>query len=320
MQALDLKRKGWKQREIAAFLDVTEAAVSQWFATARCGGPDALRSHPRPGPIPRLTDEELHRLPDFLWHGPEAYGFRGEVWTCGRIAGVIAQEFGIRYSKSQVSRLLKQLEWTPQVPIVRAIQRDEAAIELWRAEVWPELLHRARREHRELVFVDESGFYLLPGVVKTYAPKGQTPVVREWQTRDHLSVMGAVTPCGKTYTMVREESLNGLHAIEFLLHLGHVAGDRLLMIWDGSPIHRRAEVGEFLAEVGRAIHLEILPPYAPDLNPVEWMWKHLKQVELRNLACLDFEMLHMELHLALGRLRRKSNLVHSFFEGAGLVL
>ena len=237
-----------------------------------------------------------------------------------RIAGVIGQEFGVRYSKSQVSRLLKRLGWTPQVPLVRAIQRDEEAIERWRAEVWPELLKRARRDCRRLVFVDESGFYLLPGIVKTYAPRGQTPIIHEWQTRDHLSVMGAITPEGKIYTMVRQESLNGLHSIEFLLHLGRVAGDRLLLIWDNSPIHRRAEVMEFLAEIGRAIDLELLPPYAPDLNPVEWMWKQLKQVELRNMACLDLEVLHMELHLALGRLRQKPNLVPSFFEGAGLEL
>jgi transposase len=320
MRALDLEREGRTQREIADILDVTEAAVSKWLAAARRGGPEALRSHPAPGPIPQLTDGQLRRLPDFLWHGAEAYGFRGEVWTCARIAGVIAQEFGLRYSKSQVSRLLKRLEWTPQVPIVHAIQRDEEAIERWRAEVWPELRRRARRERREPVFVDESGVYLLPGVVKTYAPKGETPVLHEWQTRDHLSVMGAVTPGGKIYTMVRPESLNGMHVIEFLFHLGRTAGDRLLLIWDGSPIHRRAEVGEFLAQVGRAIHLEVLPTYAPDLNPVEWMWSHLKQVELRNLAGLNLEMLHMELHLALGCLRQKSYLVESFFEGAGLEL
>ena len=320
MRALDLERQGWKQCEIAAVLGVTEAAVSQWVAAARCGGLEALRSHPRPGAIPKLTDEQLSLLPDYLWHGPDAYGLRGEVWTCARIAGIIGQEFGVRYSKSQVSRLLKRLGWTPQVPLVRAIQRDEDAIERWRAEVWPELLKRARRERRRLVFVDESGFYLLPGVVKTYAPRGQTPILHEWQTRDHLSVMGAVTPEGKIYTMVRQESLNGLHSIEFLLHLGRVAGDRLMLIWDNSPIHRRVEVMEFLAEVGRAIDLEFLPPYAPDLNPVEWMWKHLKQVELRNLTCLDLEVLHMELHLALGRLRQKSNRVPTFFEGAGLEL
>ena len=140
----------------------------------RAGGP---RSHPpRRGVTPKLTPEQIRLIPDFLWHGAEAYGFRGEVWTCDRVAGVIREEFGVSYSKSQVSRLLKRLGWTPQVPITRAIQRDEEAIERWRVESWPELKERARRERRELVFVDESGFYLLPGVVKTYAPKARTPV------------------------------------------------------------------------------------------------------------------------------------------------
>ena len=90
-----------------------------------------------------------------------------------------------------------------------------------------------------LVFVDESGFYLLPGVVKTYAAEGQTPILRAKPTRDHLSVMGGLTPRGKVYTLVRQESLNGLHSIELLVLLGRVAGTRLLVIWDGSPIHRR---------------------------------------------------------------------------------
>ncbi len=103
--------------------------------------------------------------------------------------------------------------------------------------------------------MDESGFYLLPGVVKTYSPRGETPVLNEWQTRDHLSVMGAVTPRGKIATMVRPGSLNKMHVIECLLHLGHAVGDRLLRIWDRSPIHRRAEVGEFLARVGAGLVL-----------------------------------------------------------------
>jgi transposase len=319
MQALELKQQGWKQRDIAAALGATEAAVSQWLAAARSGGRDALRSHTdRRGSRPRLTLPQRRLIPDFLWHGPEAYGFRGEVWTCGRVAEVLQEEFGISYSTSQVSRLLKRIGWTPQVPLTRAIQRDEEAIERWRIESWPVLKERARRERRTLVFVDESGFYLLPGVVKTYAPEGETPVVDEWQTRDHLSVMGGVTPEGGVYSLVRPTSLNGLHSIEFLVHLGHSAGDRLLVIWDGSPIHRRAEVKAFLVEAGDAIHLEPLPPYAPDLNPVEWLWKHLKKVELRNLTCLDLEQLHMELHLALGRVRQKLRLIRSFFEGAGL--
>ena len=198
MRALELHQQGWNQRDIAAALGATEGAVSQWLAAARRGGPEALASHTdRRGVAPKLTPEQVRLIPDFLWHGAEAYGFRGDVWTCDRVAGVIREEFGVSYSKSQVSRLLKHLGWTPQVPITRAIQRDEEAIARWRVESWPALKEKARRERRKLVFVDESGFYLLPGVVKTYGPRGRTPVVDEWQTRDHLSVMGGVTPRGQ---------------------------------------------------------------------------------------------------------------------------
>jgi transposase len=319
MRALELHQQGWIQHDIAAALGATESAVSQWLASARHGGPGALASHTdRRGVDPRLTPEQVRLIPDFLWHGAESYGFRGDVWTCDRVAGVIREEFGVTYSKSQASRLLKHLGWTPQVPITRAIQRDEGAIARWRVGSWPAAKEKARRERRKLVFVDESGFYLLPGVVKTYAPRARTPVVDEWQTRDHLSVMGGVTPEGKVYTLVRPQSLNGLHTIAFLVHLGRLAGDRLLVIWDGSPIHRRAEVSAFVAEAKGKIHVEPLPAYAPDLNPVEWLWRHLKDVELANVACLDLDQLHQELHLALGRLRQKPSLVQSFFEGAEL--
>jgi len=321
MQALRLNEQGWRQCDIAAALGVTKGAVSQWLSAARLGGPEALRSQPHRGGPARLTPQQKRLVPDFLGHGAEAYGFRGEVWTCRRIAKVLVQEFGVSYSRSQVSRLLKELEWTPQVPLTRALQRDEQAIERWRGEVWPEIKQRAQKERRTLVFVDESGFYLLPGVVRTYAPRGLTPILKEWKTRDHLSVMAGVTPQGKVYSLVRQESLNGLHTVVFLTHLRYMAGPRLLVIWDGSPIHRRTEVKEFLAEGAvRRIHIEALPPYAPDLNPAEWMWNHLKEVEMRNLACLDLEQLHMEFHLALGRIRQRPCLIRSFFAGAGLTL
>src|SRR5213078_4194264 len=139
MRALSLREQGWKQRAIADALGVSEQAVSQWLAVARRGGPDALRAHPAPGRPPRLTVEQRRLIPDFLWHGPEAYSFRGEVWTCARVAHVLREEFGVAYHKGHVSRLLKELHWTPQVPITRAIQRDEEAIERWRAAVWPAL-------------------------------------------------------------------------------------------------------------------------------------------------------------------------------------
>jgi transposase len=321
LRALRLKQQGWSQRDIAAALGVSEVSVSCWLTRARFGGPEALRTRPAPGCPPKLSSAQKRLIPEFLWHGAEAYGFRGEVWTCARIAKVIEEEFGVAYHKDHVGRLLHELQWTPQVPVTRAIQRDEEAIRRWRDEVWPQLQQRAKRERRVLVFEDESGFYLLPGVVRTYAPKGQTPVIRNQQTRHHLSVMGGMTPAGKVYTLARQESLNGMHSIEFLRHLLRVAGRRLLVIWDGSPIHRRVAVKEFVASTRRKIWLEALPAYAPDLNPWdEGGWHHLKYVQMGNLVCRDLEELHEEFHLAVARLRQKPHLVRSFFTQAGLTL
>jgi transposase len=321
LRALHLKQQGWYQRDIADALGVSEETVSRWLTRARDDGPAALRARPAPGRPPKLSPEQKRLIPEFLWHGPEAYGFRGQVWTRARIARVIEEEFGVRYHKTHVGRLLQELRWTPQVPIRRAVQRDEEAIRRWRDEVWPELQRRARRERRVLVFEDESGFYLLPGLVRTYAPEARTPVLREKQTRDHLSVMGGMTPAGKVYTLARQESLNGLHSVEFLLHLVRVAGPRLLVIWDGSPIHRRAEVKEFVAGTRGKVWLEALPGYAPDLNPWdEGGWHHLKNVQMRNLVCRDLEELHQGFHLAVHRLRQKPHLVQSFFAQAGLKL
>lgn len=316
---MHLMQEGWSRHDIAEALGVSRMSVGRWLARARDGGPDALRAHPSPGATPKLSAAQKRLIPEFLWHGPEAYGFRGEVWTRARIAQVIEEEFGVRYHKGHVGKLLQELRWTPQVPIRRALQRDEEAIRRWRDDVWPELRRQARRERRVLVFEDESGFYLLPGLVRTYAPEGHTPVIREKQTRDHLSVMGGMTPAGKVYTLARQESLNGLHCVEFLQHLLCVAGERLLVIWDGSPIHRRAAVKEFVAGTRGKVWLEALPGYAPDLNPWdEGGWNHLKHVEMRNLVCRDLEEVHQEFYLAVGRLRQKPHLVPAFFAQAGL--
>jgi transposase len=321
LRALSLKHEGWSQRMIAEALGVSDPAVSHWLAIAERGGVEALRSHPSAGRVSRLTVEQKRQIPEFLWHGAEAYGFGGQVWTCARIALVIEKEFDVRYNKDHVGRLLKELGWTPQMPIRRATQRDEEAIQRWRTEIWPELLKRARRERRVLVFEDESGFYLLAGLVRTYAPVAQTPVIREKQTRDHLSVMGGMTPEGKVYTLVRQKSLNGLHSIEFLIHLLRVTGKRLLVIWDGSPIHRRIEVKDFVAGTRGKIWLEALPGYAPDLNPWdEGGWNHLKHVQMRNVVSHDLEELHEQFHLAISRLRHRPHVIRSFFAQAGLAL
>jgi transposase len=130
-RAWELKHQGWNQQDIAAALGVTPGAVSQWLKRAREQGVEALRRHPAPGRQPRLTAEQLTQLPALLAPGPEAYGFRGQVWTCRRVAEVIRRMFGVAYHPAHVSRLLHAVRHRVQRPVARATQRDEAAVRAW---------------------------------------------------------------------------------------------------------------------------------------------------------------------------------------------
>lgn len=170
------------------------------------------------------------------------------------------------------------------------------------------------------MFIDESGFYLLPGRVATWAPCGQTPVLRWPVTRDHLSVMSAITPTGRLFTRVRPTAFTSTDSVAFLRHVQRHVDGKLLVIWDGAPIHR-GEVRQFLADGGaQQVHLERLPAYAPDLNPDEGVWQHLKHVEMRNLCCPTLAALRRHLRLAIMRLRMKPHLLRACFASAGLAL
>jgi transposase len=169
---------------------------------------------------------------------------------------------------------------------------------------------RALKEGRTIVFADQSGFYLLPTVVRTYAPVGRTPVLHERLGRDHLSAMSAVTLDGRLYMIEQQKAFKGEDAVRFLKHLmRHITG-KLLLIWDGSPIHRGRAVKDFLASgAASRVRLEQLPGYAPDLNPDEGIWRHLKYVELKNLCCQSLAELKVELRKAKERLRHKKDVI-----------
>src|SRR5512143_1785971 len=152
-----------------------------------------------------------------------------------------------------------------------------------------------------------------------YAPRGQTPILRVFQTRDHLAVMSGITLEGNLFTMTRYEAMAGTDSVHFLKHLRVQLDRKLLVVWDGSPIHRAQEVKTYLADgATKHIHLERLPSYAPDLNPDEGTWKHLKRVELANVCCADLLDLRSQVYLAISRLRRKPHTIQSFFAQAGL--
>ena len=166
--------------------------------------------------------------------------------------------------------------------------------------------------------MDESGFYLLPLAVSTYAPRGEKPRLTETVTRDHLSVISGVTPTGKVYLNIHAGSISGREVVRFLAHLErHIAG-RLLVIWDGASIHRNHQVREFLA-AGHASRMELvqLPGYASELNPDEGVWHTLKRKELANVACADLPELRQELRRAASRLQRRPKVVQGYFREAG---
>src|SRR5919107_1235281 len=139
LRALELKERGWKQTQIADALGVSEGAVSQWMKRAREEGVQALRHKPPPGAPSRLSEDERAKLPELVAQGAEAHGFKGEVWTCERVAVVIRREFGVSYHPAHVSRLLAKLRLSLQKPQRLADQRDEDAIEHWKEKKWPSL-------------------------------------------------------------------------------------------------------------------------------------------------------------------------------------
>jgi transposase len=189
--------------------------------------------------------------------------------------------------------------------------------------VAPRALSRHRkkgaREGRTLVFIDEAGFYLLPAVVATYAPIGETPVLPEMVGHEHLSVISAVTPQGELRTRFYEKAITGAEVVRFLQHLSHrLPGGRFWIFWDGAPIHRGEGVKQFLARVPAGqFRITPLPGYAPELNPDEGVWDTLKNDELANVSCLELGGLGIELRAGVRRLQRHPEVVRGFFKAAG---
>jgi len=169
-----------------------------------------------------------------------------------------------------------------------------------------------------ILWLDESGFYLLPAAVRTYAPRGQTPILRVPLSRDHLSVISGISPAGELFLMARERALTSTDVARFLRHLLKIIPAPLLVIWDGGPIHRGQPVKDLLAEVGRdRLQVEPLPAYAPDLNPDEGIWNHLKRVELRNVCCENLRHLRDALREAAIRLCTKPAIIQGCVREAG---
>jgi transposase len=283
-------------------------------------GPEALKPKSRQGQGAWLSEEQLRKLPVILERGPESFSFSGEIWTCPRIARVIEREFGVLYDPDHVRRLMPRLNWTCKNPVLRASQRNDARVLDWLTRVWPAMLKNAKKEGRTVIFVDESGFCMGPVVGRTWSPAHITPIIHAPVGREHLSVIGGMTLEGGLYIQVHRSSVGGHGAVQFVAHLSsHLPGPILLLwVWDGARIHRSAELREFrkLDTIDR-LRIEYSPPYAPDVDPQEYVWHHLKHVDLRNLTSHSLDELWTHLRTATKRLRARAGLLRSLARHAG---
>jgi len=304
LRAWELAQSGWRQKDIAMALGVSKGAVSQWMKRVREGGREALLRRKAPGAVSKLSQAQLRQLPALLACGAEVYGFHGQAWTHPRIAKVIQQKLGVKYHVHHIARLLKKIKWSRQKPVRRATQRNEAAIAHWRLVEWPKILSEAAAAGQTVVFMDEAGFRLLPALVRTYAPRGQTPVLKVPLSYDHLSVLGALSLEGQLFTWIQDHSVKGKDVVRFLKHLLAQIPGNIVLIWDNLPAHRGQAVKDFLADGGaKRLTLKALPAYAPDLNPQEGIWRLLKYVELKNVCCPAVAELTVEVRRAIDRLR-----------------
>jgi transposase len=172
-----------------------------------------------------------------------------------------------------------------------------------------------------IVWIDESGFYPLPLAVRTWAPQGETPILHAPLTHDHLSAISAITLDGRLFLQVREDSYDGEAVVAFLRLLLRKIRGKLLVIWDGSPIHHGQAVKDFLsAGATKRLQLEQLPGYAPDLNADEGIWNYLKRVELANVCCADLGDLRHHLLRAGVRLRHKPAVVRACSRQCGYLV
>ncbi len=317
LQAARLLQQGLSEAEVARRVGVHRQSVSRWAQQLAEGGCQALKRAPRAGRPAQLSMADRQRIVRGLKRGPEALGYGTSLWTAWRVADLIEQECAVKYSTVHAWRLLRALGWTPQRPASRALERNETAIRRWKRVRWPELKKNAQGRGQTIVFVDESGLSERPHRVRTWAPRGQTPVLQfhfNWKT---LSVMAGIT-WWNFYFKLFPGAVKAPQIVAFLKHLMRHLRRPLLVIWDGLPGHRSAAVRDFVAAQGRRLTLEWLPGYAPELNPVEHIWGYLKEHELPNLCPRELWQLGAAARGALRRMRRRPTLVAAFWKQAEL--
>jgi transposase len=317
LMAIERIREGERPAEVIEAYGFNRTTIYKWIkASFRPGvGIKALRSTKATGRPRSLTPRQEQRV--FRWingRDPRQYGLDFGLWTRAVVAELIEKKFGVNLGLTAVGELLARLGLTPQKPLQRAYQRDPQAIERWQRETYPAIARQARAEGAEVFFWDESGFRADTVHGKTWGVRGQTPVVERPGQRQSVSAASAVTAQGAFWFCVYEGALNGELFVELLKKMMHRRRKLVHLILDSLPAHKRAIVGEYVASTEGRLTLHFLPGYAPDLNPDELVWSHVKRTGTARRPLQRGETLREKIEEQLAKIQKLPSLIRSFFK------
>ncbi|HEV7877747.1 IS630 family transposase, partial [Bradyrhizobium sp.] len=253
----------------------------------------------------------------FRWingRDPRQYGLDSGLWTRAVVADLIERKLGVRLGVTAVGALLAKLGLTPQKPLQRAYQRDPDAIEHWRRERFPAIARQARASGGEVWFWDESGFRADTVHGKTWGVKGQTPVVERPGQRQSISAASAVNARGAFWYCTYQGGLNAELFVTLLRQMMRRRSKPVHLVVDGLPAHKTALVKAYVASTNGMLTLHFLPGYAPELNPDELVWSHLKRTGVARAPLRQGEKLRDRIEAQLAALKRIPRLVRSFFQ------
>jgi transposase len=319
IRAVGQIQQGAHPDEVAAGLGMTRAAVYGWLAKYREGGLEALKARPVPGRPPKLSGPQLARLYTLVVsNDPRQLRFAFALWARAMIRELIRWEFGVRLSEVSVGRLLRRLGLSPQRPLYRAYQQNPEAVARWKAETYPQLRQEAAQVGATIYFADEAGVRSDYHAGTTWAPVAKPLVATTTGDRFGVNLISAVTAKGKLRFAAYEGSFNGPVFIDFCRRLLHDASGPVFLVLDGHPVHRSKAVKAFAASTNGRLRLCFLPGYAPELNPGEWVWKHVKHDRIGRAGVTGPDDLKAKALAALHRLQKLPHLVRNFFRDPNL--
>ena len=289
--------------------------IYPWLRAVERGGENALRARQHPGPQPKLTPAQKLKVRRWInGKDPRQYGFDFGLWTRQIVAALIEQRFGIKLGVTAVGRLLAELDITPQKPLRRAYERDPAAIKRWTQQTFPNLRARAKRRGAKIFFLDEAGVRSDQVLGRTWGLRGRTPEVPTSGKRQSVSAISAVNARGEFWFEIYTERLNATKFIELLTHFMRGRKRPVLLILDGHPAHIAKSVARYVQSLKGRLELHFLPGYAPELNPDEFVWNHLKRQGVSKKPLLKNESLRQRVSADLLDIQSRPDLVRSFFK------